>query len=148
MLSAADSAGARPALAIRKDTLTGDVLVSGTIAARDTVVLAVTHRDPGAAYIAAFREALTDRLHQPYREALVPGLSELMSLEHPDLLGVCLSGAGPSIVGFATSGHDNVAALLSKTLEAHGSKHSVRIVEAEQLIGSRDPDAETISLSL
>ena len=95
-----------------------------------------------------FREALTDRLHQPYREALVPGLSELMSLEHPDLLGVCLSGAGPSIVGFATSGHDNVAALLSKTLEAHGSKHSVRIVEAEQLIGSRDPDAETISLSL
>ena len=95
-----------------------------------------------------FRESLTDRLHQPYREALVPGLSELMSLEHPDLLGVCLSGAGPSIVAFATSGHESVAALLSRTLEARGIKHSVRTVEAEQPIGSLNADAESVSLTL
>jgi D-alanyl-D-alanine carboxypeptidase/D-alanyl-D-alanine-endopeptidase (penicillin-binding protein 4) len=49
---------ARPELDIRKDTLSGDVLVSGTIAAGDSATLVVTHRDPSAAYIAAFREAL------------------------------------------------------------------------------------------
>jgi serine-type D-Ala-D-Ala carboxypeptidase/endopeptidase (penicillin-binding protein 4) len=46
-----------PEITIRKDTLTGDVLVGGTIAANDSVTLAVTHRDPDAAYIAALREA-------------------------------------------------------------------------------------------
>ena len=48
----------RPELTIRKDTLTGDVLVAGTIAANDSATLVVTHRDPDAAYIAALREAL------------------------------------------------------------------------------------------
>src|SRR6185437_3958253 len=35
------------------------------------------------------REALHDRLHQPFRKDLVPGLQDLLALEHPDLLGVC-----------------------------------------------------------
>jgi homoserine kinase len=95
-----------------------------------------------------FSEALRDRLHQPYREELVPGLGELLSLDHPDLLGVCLSGAGPSIVAFATSGHDGVATLLSTTLQARGIKHNVRVVEAEQPIRSCDPHAESVSLTL
>ena len=54
------------------------------------------------------REALRDRLHQPFRQHLVPGLRELLTLEHPDLLGVCLSGAGPSIVAFAERNLDAV----------------------------------------
>ncbi|HEY7211901.1 MAG TPA: homoserine kinase [Bryobacteraceae bacterium] len=54
------------------------------------------------------REALHDRLHQPFRQLLVPGLGELLGLEHPDLLGVCLSGAGPSIVAFAERNVDEV----------------------------------------
>jgi serine-type D-Ala-D-Ala carboxypeptidase/endopeptidase (penicillin-binding protein 4) len=51
----------RPVLTIRKDTLSGDVLVAGTIAAGDSATLIVTHRDPAAAYITAFREALTSK---------------------------------------------------------------------------------------
>ena len=51
----------RPAVRVRKDTLTGDVWVTGTIAAGDSVVEPVTHRDPDAAYVAAFREALGER---------------------------------------------------------------------------------------
>ncbi len=47
-----------------------------------------------------FREALRDRLHQPHRERLVPGLRWLLSMRHPDVIGFCLSGAGPSIVAF------------------------------------------------
>lgn len=39
-----------------------------------------------------------DRLHQPYRANLIPGLEEALRFTHPSLLGVCLSGAGPSIL--------------------------------------------------
>jgi homoserine kinase len=45
----------------------------------------------------ALRDALRDRLHQPYRAPLVPGLEQALAFEHPALLGVFLSGAGPSI---------------------------------------------------
>lgn len=44
--------------------------------------------------------ALTDKLHQPYREKLVPGLKELNSAfrHEDDVLGCVLSGAGSSIL--------------------------------------------------
>ena len=46
------------------------------------------------------RELFNDRWHQPYRLGLVPGLAEVLALSRPDLLGVCLSGAGPAILAF------------------------------------------------
>ena len=44
--------------------------------------------------------ALKDRLHQPYRDKLVPGMKEIMeSFTHEDgVLGCVLSGAGPSML--------------------------------------------------
>jgi homoserine kinase len=53
---------------------------------------------------ADMREALRDRVHQPYRQALVPGLRRLLALRHPDVIGACLSGAGPTAAVF-TSGN-------------------------------------------
>jgi homoserine kinase len=47
------------------------------------------------------REAMRDRIHQPYRISLVPGLEEILTLDRPGLLGVALSGAGPSVLAFA-----------------------------------------------
>ncbi|BCS33720.1 homoserine kinase [Luteitalea sp. TBR-22] len=43
------------------------------------------------------RDAFEDRLHQPYRAALVPGLEAVLALEVPGKLGAFLSGAGPSV---------------------------------------------------
>ncbi len=43
----------------------------------------------------ALREALRDRLHQPYRAPLVPGLDQALAFEHPALLGVFLSWRRP-----------------------------------------------------
>jgi D-alanyl-D-alanine carboxypeptidase/D-alanyl-D-alanine-endopeptidase (penicillin-binding protein 4) len=51
----------RRALSVVKDTLHGDVLVTGSVAAGDSVTLEVTHRDPDLAYLAALTEALRDR---------------------------------------------------------------------------------------
>lgn len=44
--------------------------------------------------------AMDDRLHQPYRERLVPGFKEIKeALKHEeDVLGVVISGAGPAVV--------------------------------------------------
>jgi homoserine kinase len=63
----------------------------------------------------AFREAVRDRWHQPYRRALVPGLDRLLALDDPDLLGVCLSGSGPSVVALADRNVPRVEALLRQT---------------------------------
>ncbi len=81
---------------------------------------------------------MKDRVHQPYRMALVsddgyryqtflqclqerpvlsstsdhqiPGLQQIVSdltpKTHPGLLGICLSGAGPTILALATSNFD------------------------------------------
>lgn len=46
------------------------------------------------------KKALQDRLHQQYREKLVPGMKEIMeAFKHEDgILGCVLSGAGPTIL--------------------------------------------------
>jgi D-alanyl-D-alanine carboxypeptidase/D-alanyl-D-alanine-endopeptidase (penicillin-binding protein 4) len=44
-----------------KDTLRGEVALTGTIPPGDSAILTVTHRDPSEAYLAALREALVNR---------------------------------------------------------------------------------------
>ena len=65
-------------------------------------------------------EALSDRLHQPARESLVPGLSAALKLSHPDLLGIFLGGSGPSIVALARQRCHAVADLLADTYRPLG----------------------------
>src|SRR5262245_35048065 len=44
-------------------------------------------------------EAMRDRLHQDQRASLVPGIKEALAIEKQEgLLGIALSGAGPSII--------------------------------------------------
>jgi D-alanyl-D-alanine carboxypeptidase/D-alanyl-D-alanine-endopeptidase (penicillin-binding protein 4) len=52
---------ARRELSVVKDTLRGDVVLSGSVSAGDSVTLEYTHRDPDQAYLAALTEALRDR---------------------------------------------------------------------------------------
>jgi len=68
----------------------------------------------------AFPAALEDRLHQPYRLALVPGLEEITKLRAPGLLGCALSGAGPSILVFYERGHESVCRLVQEIFAANG----------------------------
>jgi homoserine kinase len=70
--------------------------------------------------ITAFPAALEDRFHQPYREALVPGLHEILKLRAPGLLGCALSGAGPSILVFFERGYENVCDLVRQIFHLHG----------------------------
>ncbi len=78
------------------------------------------------------REAINDRLHQPSRQKLVPGLDRALALEHPDLLGVCLSGAGPSIVALAERNFGGVQELLEQTFRSTGLPFKVRRLRVHQ----------------
>lgn len=65
-------------------------------------------------------EAMRDRLHQPHRESLVPGLAEALALPHmPGLLGIALSGAGPSIIALVDGNEDEIAARIASCFKAH-----------------------------
>ena len=71
-------------------------------------------------------EALRDRLHQPYRAPLAPGLSDVLQLNdeidrHPGLLGVAISGAGSTMIAFATANAESVAAEMKARLTAAGA---------------------------
>ena len=61
-----------------------------------------------------FATALADRLHQPYRAPLVPGLREALRLRTPGLLGVALSGAGPSLIAFVRGAPQPTVAALEQ----------------------------------
>ena len=52
------------------------------------------------------REAMRDRVHQPQRAAVIPGLAEALAVDAPELLGIALSGAGPSVLALV---HGRVA---------------------------------------
>ncbi|KAI8868696.1 homoserine kinase [Ramicandelaber brevisporus] len=65
---------------------------------------------PNARMIA---RAMADRVHQPYRKHLVPGLPQILEQITPEtvpgVVGACLSGAGPTVLILATDNFDAVA---------------------------------------
>jgi homoserine kinase len=73
----------------------------------------------------AFPAALEDRLHQPYRAKLVPGLDEIVRLRAPGLLGCSLSGAGPSVLVFYEKGYESVTALVRQIFKLRGHESEV-----------------------
>ena len=79
--------------------------------------------------------ALADRVHQPWRESIVPGLAEALRLEHRDLLGVCLSGSGPSVVGIAERNLWEVGDALASVYRGSGIEYDLRLLQAHQESG-------------
>ena len=77
----------------------------------------------------AFPTALEDRMHQPYRAALVPGLEQIIKLRSKGLLGCALSGAGPSILVFYERGYENVCQSVQHAFSAHGKDSEVILTE-------------------
>jgi homoserine kinase len=76
------------------------------------------------------RDALQDRWHQPYRTALVPGLAEALAMEHDDLLGVCLSGSGPTVVALCTGNPTRLEGALDSLYSRLGVPCRIRALTA------------------
>jgi homoserine kinase len=65
-------------------------------------------------------EFFADRWHQAQRAVAVPGLGECLALEHPDLLGVFLSGAGSAVLAITRGEKPEIANLLQSCFRRHG----------------------------
>jgi homoserine kinase len=72
------------------------------------------------------REGVRDRWHQPARANMVPLLTEVLSLEDPDVLGAFLSGAGPSVAVIAKQNFERLEQLLSSMYAGAGHQAVVR----------------------
>ena len=88
-------------------------------------VLALVHALQHGEYD-RLRVAMQDRWHQPARAALVPHLAAALAIDDPDVLGVCLSGAGPSVAALARRDFARVERVLRDACEAAGSPVTVR----------------------
>ena len=81
------------------------------------------------------KAALKDRLHQPYREKLVPGMKEIMeAFKHEDgVLGCVLSGAGPSLLVISHKYDvDKIKSVVKDIWEKQNIKVDVRTLKVEE----------------
>jgi homoserine kinase len=73
-------------------------------------------------------EAMKDRIHQPYRARLVPGLDEALGTKSEGLVGTALSGAGPTVLALALPERaDQVGDDLVAVFRRHGVRASARV---------------------
>ncbi len=113
--------------------------------ARQALPLKIPHEDAVfnlsrlAALLAAFaakkpewlRQGLEDRLHQPYRTRLIPGLSRVINVAvKTGAAGACLSGSGSSVLAIAEVKADIVAIAqaMQKAFAASGIKSERKIL--------------------
>jgi homoserine kinase len=76
-------------------------------------------------------ELFRDRLHQPYRSSLVPGLDECLALRRPGLLGVFLSGAGPAVLALVRGNTHEVAQALVEAFQGRGVAAQSMVLRAD-----------------
>lgn len=75
------------------------------------------------------REAMRDRLHQPYRAQLVPGLEEILHLQNvPGLIGTALSGSGPTVFALAIKNFEGVKQAVATRFESQGIECTSHVV--------------------
>jgi len=77
---------------------------------------------------------IQDCLHQPYRAHLIPGLAQILELNNhniPGLLGVCLSGAGPSILALVDEDATQVGQKIVQLFREHKIESKANVLEID-----------------
>jgi homoserine kinase len=65
--------------------------------------------------------AMQDKLHQPYRLPLIPGMAAAFTAaQAAGAAGVALSGAGPGVIAFAPQGHERIAQAMTAAFTKAG----------------------------
>jgi homoserine kinase len=88
-----------------------------------------------------FPELFQDKLHQPYRQQLVPGMERCLALRLPGLLGVAISGSGSSVIAFTTGDEMRVAEELQTIFASEG-------MQAEAIFTSADNNGAGVTREL
>jgi len=78
-------------------------------------------------------EAMQDRLHQPYRQALFPAMPEIIDAAiAAGAYGASLSGGGSSLIALASSHFHEILRAMQTTAQAAGIQGTGRILRADQ----------------
>lgn len=76
-------------------------------------------------------DALQDRLHQPYRAPLIPGLADILTIPRSaGLLGIALSGAGPTVIAPATGNFTRIGQKIAAHFKTSGIAAEIRFLRA------------------
>jgi len=82
-------------------------------------------------------EAMQDRLHQPYRQALFPTMPEIIQAAlHAGAFGASLSGGGSSLIALAGSNFQAILRAMQETARSAGVDGTGMILRADQ-VGAR-----------
>jgi homoserine kinase len=76
-------------------------------------------------------ELFADRVHQPFRAPLVPGIEACLKYRHRDLGGIFLSGAGSSIMAIAYGSEREIGESLVSLFSEQGVKASFAVLRAD-----------------
>lgn len=83
--------------------------------------LALLIRALQSADYALLAAAMQDRLHQPHRIPLIPGMAAAFAAaKEAGAAAVALSGAGPGLIAFAPGGHEAIGAAAAAAFAGHG----------------------------
>jgi homoserine kinase len=78
-------------------------------------------------------EAMQDRLHQPYRQALFPAMPDIIQAAiDAGAHGASLSGGGSSLIALASSNFAGIMRAMQETARAAGVEGTGRILRADQ----------------
>jgi homoserine kinase len=96
------------------------------------------------------RVAMQDRLHQPYRSHLIPGLEDVIEAAQTNgAYGACLSGSGPTVLAFSPEEHaSRIARAMREAFEAREVQANAWALDVD-LAGARvQPPGEVPTASL
>ncbi len=78
-------------------------------------------------------EAMQDRLHQPYRQALFPAMPAIIQAAvAAGAHGACLSGGGSSLIALASSRFHEILKVMQETARGAGVQGTGRVLRADQ----------------
>lgn len=83
--------------------------------------------------LSLLKPAMQDRLHQPYREPLIPGYQDILRIaEENGALSVCLSGAGPTVTAFLEGDGKAFEKRAAAALEALSTGWRLHLLEVDR----------------
>jgi homoserine kinase len=78
-------------------------------------------------------ELFRDRVHQPYRAPLIPGIADCLEHREEGLAGVFISGAGSSVMAIATANAEKIGAALVEKFSRNGVAARATLLKADNL---------------
>jgi homoserine kinase len=76
-------------------------------------------------------EMFRDRLHQPYRSPLVPGIEQCLAYRHDGLAGIFLSGAGSAVMAIARHSALEIGTALAQEFRRQGVSAKELLLKAD-----------------